>query len=445
MRIKAHMDVVRGSVRSRFTRAGSMRQGSFAGALMVLAVVVSVGHVGADEPSFFVSGYYKNFSVVYDPPYIEDVPASIYPDYTMGSVSNRLRLNGHLDAGHVSFELAYDVAPRIQDPTLFTHSLFVGGSNPSQYRFNDLKTRPYPDEDELESFAIYQNLDRALVEIRTKPVDFVLGRQPIAWGSSRSISPTDIVAPFRFEELDTEDRVGVDAVRARVPIGFMGEADIGYVFGEDFEFNNSAFFARGKYYVLKTDVSLLGLGFQENLMVGLDLARSIGGASTWLEASYVFIDAFDDRDTRSTEDYLRATAGADYIFRDGTYVFAEYHYSGIGSDEPNDYLDSFLRREVLEGSVYLMGKHYFAPGITYSITPLITFTGQALANLTDPSLLLTPQIEYNIAENVYLSGGAFVGIGDSPTMAEEGPNLLAFESEFGAYPNMFFGAFRVYF
>jgi hypothetical protein len=414
-------------------------------ALFLAAVVTAPVATLAFEPEFSVSGYYKNFSVVYDPPVIENLHSTIYPENTMGAVSNRLRLNLRVVAGRALFDFAYDLSPRIQDWKLYDVDLFVGGPDPKQYRFDDLKNPFYPDERDIESFAIFQNLDRALMELRTGPADLILGRQPIAWGSSRAISPSDILAPFRYEELDTEDRTGVDAVRARIPIGFMGEADFGYVFGEDFEAENSAFFARGKYHVLKTDVSVIGLGFRENLMVGLDLARAIGGAGTWFEAAYIAEDVFGDRHGQDADDFFRDTAGFDYVFRDGTYIFAEYHYSGIGSDDPEDYLDNFMKPVVSESSVYLMGKHYLAPGITYSITPLITVTGQALVNLTDFSPLLAPQMEYNIAENIYVSGGAFVGTGNSPTLADEGPNIIELESEFGGYPSIFFGAFRVYF
>jgi hypothetical protein len=414
-------------------------------AVFFVAIAVTPGAAPALEPEFSVSGYYKSFSVVYDPSSIEDLPSEIYPENAMGAVSNRLRLNIRMDVGRALFEFSYDISPRIQDPKLYDLDLVAGGPDRYQYRFDDFKNPFYPDEDDIESFAVFHNLDRALMELRAGPVDLIVGRQPVSWGSSRSISPTDILAPFRYEELDTEDRVGVDAVRARIPIGFMGEADLGCVFGEDFEDEISAFFARGKYYVLKTDVSLIGLGFRENLMVGLDLARAVGGAGTWLEVAYVAEDAFGDRNDEDAEDFFRATAGFDYVFRDGTYIFAEYHYSGIGSDDPEDYLHDFLKPLVSESSVYLMGKHYLAPGITYTITPLTTLTGQALVNLTDFSLLLAPQIEYNVAENIYVSGGAFIGTGDSPTLADQGPNVIEFETEFGGYPKMFYGAFKIYF
>jgi len=114
-----------------------------------------------------------------------------------------------------------------------------------------------------------------------------VGRQAIAWGNARIINPTDIIAPFSFNELDTEERRGVDAVRVRIPLGMMDELDLGVVAGRDFNRDRSAFFIRGKTYLLKTDLSLLMTGFRKHLMIGFDLSRSVGGAGIWLEAAHV--------------------------------------------------------------------------------------------------------------------------------------------------------------
>ena len=61
-----------------------------------------------------------------------------------------------------------------------------------------------------------------------------------------------------------------DAIRIRVPISLLEEVDAGYIFGEDFKFENSAMFLRGKFYYYRTDFSLLLTGFQENFIMGFD-------------------------------------------------------------------------------------------------------------------------------------------------------------------------------
>lgn len=367
----------------------------------------------------------------------------------IGAVSNRLRfkVSGRIREW-MSLTLAYDFSPRVQDRSLFEEQALNLGFNPQSYRASDLESRLYPNEDEpAGSFAIFQNLDRAYVTINSSLADVYLGRQAIAWGSARVINPTDVLVPYAFNELDVEDRLGVDAIRVRVPMGFMGEMDAGYVFGEDFEFENSAMFLRSRLNYRRTDISSMVIGFRENLLTGFDLSRSIGGAGFWLEGGYVFVDVLKSDDRNSEEDYFRGSTGLDYSLRDGTYLFAEYHFNQAGASEPDNYLSRFEKTAYTEGSVYLLGKHYLAPGVSCQLTPLIVLNGEALVNLTDPSAFLMPQVEYNIAEDIYLSAGVYLGLGKKPEYLASyvyGP-FLRLRSEFGGYPDFYFTSFRVYF
>jgi hypothetical protein len=94
-----------------------------------------------------------------------------------------------------------------------------------------------------------------------------------------------------------------------------------------------------------------------------------------------------------------------------------------------------------------MARHYIGAGITHQLTPLIPLTGFVLLNLNDFSLSFSPQIEYNIAENIYISLGAYLGFGQGPKI--EGPpdedSIPDLRSEFGTYPDMAFASFRIYF
>ncbi len=401
------------------------------------------------ESPLLVTGYFKNFSVIFNFPQVENDPVGLFPGQPVGMVNNRLRLNLNYQANKtLSFAFSYSLSFRIQDNYLFSQKPVVTGVELFRYRFDDLRLQLYPSrEKQPTSFALFQNLDRAYCTVKTGPADIYLGRQAIAWGSARVLNPTDVIAPFTFDELDTEDRIGVDALRIRIPLGFMGEIDSGWVFGEDFRFSRSAAFIRGKFYIARTDVSLLLLNFQENLLVGWDLARSIGGAGFWLEGAYVLVKAFKEDFPGRKQNYLRFTTGLDYSFSSKIYGFLEYHYSGAGVYEPGDYLENISRPGVAEGSVYLMGKHYLAPGLSWQITPLLTLSGQALLNLTDSSCFIAPSLDYNIAENIYLAGGAFIGAGKKPalTFKSTGLSELVYSSEFGGYPDIFFTSFRIYF
>ena len=382
-----------------------------------------------------ISGYHKNFSTGFDSP-LPDEPI-------IGAVNNRLRLNfGYTPTDAFSFDLSYDFAPRIQDPSLFSEPPIAGAASSLHYRAVDFDATIYPDEEDPEgSFGLFHNLDRAAVAYGADFGDITIGRQAIAWGSARVVNPTDVIAPYAYNQLDTEDRIGVDAIRVQIPIGVLGEFDTGYVFGENLAFEKSAFFLRSQLNAVETDFSISLLGFREHLMTGFDIARGIGGAGFWLEAAYVYANAFDSENPNA-ENYLRASIGLDYSFGGVAYGFIEYHFSAAGAGEPEDYLDNLDRPAYTDGAVYLMGKHYFVPGLTFQITPLISLSGVVLSNIADPSVFPSLQIEYNFAQDIYLSAGGFIGIGKRPKTEDE---ETQFRSEFGGYPTLFFLSFRLYF
>jgi hypothetical protein len=61
-----------------------------------------------------------------------------------------------------------------------------------------------------------------LLTIKIGAADIFIDRQAVAWGSGRLFNPTDVVTPYAFNELDKEERLGVDAVRVRVTLCRMG-------------------------------------------------------------------------------------------------------------------------------------------------------------------------------------------------------------------------------
>ncbi len=402
--------------------------------LVLIICVMATPLVGIADAEFQFGGYYKNFSTIFNSP-VPEAPIS-------GVVVNRLRLNlSYAPTDSLSFAFAYDFTPRVQDPLLFSQSLIAVSAASSRYRIADFDSPIYPSaEDPIGSVGIYHNLDRASLHFSTDFADFSAGRDAIAWGSARIVNPTDVVAPYTYDQLDTEDRVGVDAIRVRIPVGAMGEVDAGYIAGADFDFDKSAAFLRTQLNAAETDFSISLLEFQRDLLIGLDIARGIRGAGFWLETAYVLTAPFDDEPDAS-ENYLRTSIGLDYSFGGETYAFIEYHFNGAGARKPENYLTNLERPAYTRGSVYLLGTHYLAPGVTHQVTPLISVSGQILLNLSDPSTWVAPQVAYNIAEDIHLSIGGFVSIGKRPKNSES-PEL---QSEFGSYPNLFFSSFRVYF
>ncbi len=419
-------------------------------AVRALVLLFALTLSARPEDTLSLRGYFKSFAILLRPP-AAGLGTAMVTEPDLGAVNNRLRLRlAFRPSNGLSFQCEYDMSPRIQDTRLFNEDLFFPGLRLTEYRLADFRDRLYPGPGETPaSFGVYHNLDRLMLTVKTEAADIILGRQALAWGSARVVNPTDVLAPFAFHELDKEERTGVDAFRLLVPLGPMDEVDAGVVAGRKFKAGTNALYVRGRTHQLKTDLSALAMAFRNHLLLGLDLARSIGGAGAWLEAAYVVPDAFRKNGPARGKNYLRASVGADYNFSPKTYGFVEYHFNSAGGRRPEDYLSLFGAAAYQDGAVYLMGRHYLSLGSTYQLSPLIPVTGLLMANLGDPSVVFAPSADYNISQNIYLAAGATIGLGKRPEILpgppgpDPPPRLL--RSEFGSYPDMIYASFRVYF
>ena len=161
-------------------------------------MLLALAALASDAWSANTSGYIKQFPVAFDPPalFATDTPLE-------GSSTSRLRLSLTSRRGRLATELAYELSPRIESAS--TTAILYGGALPRsagrQYRIADFDSRLYPsDGDPDGSFALNHNLDRALITYESGLGDLWVGRQPVALGSARAVSPTDVIVPFTYEE-----------------------------------------------------------------------------------------------------------------------------------------------------------------------------------------------------------------------------------------------------
>jgi hypothetical protein len=391
------------------------------------------------ESPWSAKGYIKHFSVVFDAP--ETGSTFVLPERRLGLSSDRWRMEFGWHAGNrIDLNLAYDIILRIQDPALFEAGSDFGFRNPQRYRYADLSdylVKPHSGE----SVGFLQNLDRISAAFHLGAADLFIGRQAIAWGSGRVINPTDVIAPFTFSSLDTEDRLGVDAIRVRIPAGWMGEVDAGFLSGKPGARTNAAYI-RSRYYLWHTDIVVLFMQFRGHALIGGDFARSIGGAGTWLEAAWVRPDAFCNPARESNPSYWRLTAGADYSFANGIVGFLEYHFNGPGGNHPDEYLQGVAQTAYQQGTVYLLAKHYGMSGAQVQISPLWSMECQMILNLNDRSLIIAPQMRFSLAQNADLSIGFFRGAG---RISYREDHVLSPGSEFGSYPEFAFFSFQFFY
>jgi hypothetical protein len=328
-----------------------------------------------------------------------------------------------------SLEVAEELTTRYQHGSAFLVSL-LGVTQPSAYRVADANHLVLGTEQSDHSRLLH-NLDRLNASLHLGRLDLTLGRQVVSFGSSRMVNPTDVLAPFSLQNPDRESRSGVDAFRARFAWSDLGELDAGWVCGRDADWKNSAAFVKPKFRALGIDIAPLGMVYRKNVLGGLDLQGSIGGAGVWFEGAWVDPDADE-------QPYPRLSAGCDYNFSDQLYGFLEYHYNGAGEGNPADYIRPSHRSSYMDGILFLLGRQYLIPSITYQSTPLLSVRFTSIANIEDQSLWVMLHLEYNLLKNLYVNVGASVPFGS-------GVNRFRPTSEYGLYPSFRYVYTRMYF
>lgn len=386
-----------------------------------------------------LKGYFKTYAYSSEPAKARNFPLP-QPDGPYPASENKLRLKTYWDAGSLKAEGAYELVFNTRPSELAAARPLAAGND---YRVADPEPFLSPASGAAgRPSVLIQNLDRAFLTWSPAAFDLYAGRQPLAFGSGRAVNPTDILAPYPFGTIDTEERRGVDALRLKAPNGEMGEFDAGWLPGRRWAAGEGAGFLRGRGRIGGADLTLLAAAFRGNLMAGADIERHLGGAMLRAEAARVWAGSFGGR--KPGEDFDRLTAGAEYIFGllGGTDAWLEYHYNGAGAAAPSGYAARAARAAYREANVYLLGRHYLAAGAGAQVSALVSAGLAVMGNLGDGSFYATPSLDWNAAENLYLGAGAllpsgrrarFNGLSASPS------------SEFGLYDRSLYASARLYF
>ena len=335
------------------------------------------------------SGNIKGFAINKDLPSFKNARNSL-------QVSNKNALL-YTISDEVKIEGAYELSSIYEIPTLHSNTI-------ANYRVKDFK--PYLHDEnpsDKHKTLILHNLNRLNLNINSQYGDFIIGRMPIAFGSSKSLNPTDVLTPFALNTIDKEERMGVDAIVYKKSIGEISFLELGTVLGEDFEKNSSAYYIRPRFNLNEFEITLTAMNFKEKNLIGFDLQHPIKDAGFWFESA--FVDQNSDKQTLidPKKDFFRFTTGLDYKFQSSLYLSGEYHFNGAS--------EKINKLRPLE-FIYLREKHYFIPTISYEFTPLLIGSMQTYYSTHDRSSLNLLKLEYSLTDNSYLSAGSFWSIGN---------------------------------
>lgn len=380
--------------------------------------------LGDDDATLALSGYLRFLTGLHDRGY--DVPGL---ERSSGFHGEVVRLKWRLEAGRYVLDVHDRFQARVSSGGGDGPALGFGVGAPPG-RAVDLST----DFIARDGLRVWHDVDRLSLGIRTDVADVTLGRQPITWGISSMFPIADLWAAFSPFELDTEEKPGIDAVRALFYPGDRVEVDA--VVADRGSLDDLSAGVRATWGLESADVWAGAGKFW-------DRAMAMGGVTllfdeTRLRAEAVLPVRLDD----AAVERPRATLGLDWI-RGRLSLAGEAHYNGLGAAGPDGYVGQAESPGFARGESYFLGRSYL--GAAGSWAPdeegRLRVVASALVNVGDGSAAITPILDYDLGPATSVSVGGLISFGETPVITLP-PRL---RSEFGAYGSLLFTRVSIYF
>jgi len=287
--------------------------------------------------------------------------------------------------------------------------------------------------------SLRDDVDWASVAYTRGRVTVTAGRQPVVFGRAKLWSPMDLIAPFSLTEVDTEYRPGADALRLDVSAGDRITTSVVGVLGEleddhdlDASVTGSAVLGRAKYRLDHGELGILAGGVRGDVVGGADVTWDTGSFDLYGEATVTAVTSRSLASPLSGDTVIKAAAGATFHPTDKLTIDPELLYSGAGAAHANEYLAAALSPRVAIGEQTTLGRYYAAAVADWEVHALVHVVGATIANLRDPSALISVAVSYSVAANANAQLGGYFPLGARPS------SVTSPDSEFGLYPTFGF-------
>jgi hypothetical protein len=260
--------------------------------------------------------------------------------------------------------------------------------------------------------------------------EFALGRQAISWATTLLFTPADPFVPFDPSDPFREYRAGVDAFRAQMfpsplsDIDFVVRPTKTRMLGDSVVENLTAAL-RGRTVWKSWEVSAWAGVLYDEPTAAIGAAGAIGPTAVRTEVELT-------RDSDTDDLVLRGTLGFDRLVNawgKDLFLLLEYQHDDFGASGPSEYLTVLQSDAFARGQLQVLGRDEIAAQASYALHPLWGASFLVLWNLNDPSVLVSPAASYSLASDASLSGGIFMGLGDST-----GTQEVPIPSEYGIVP-----------
>lgn len=288
-------------------------------------------------------------------------------------------------------------------------------------------------------------LDWIYLAYSFKDITITVGRQPITLGRGKIWHPIDLVSSFSLTEVDTEYKPGSDAIRFDwavaersnlLLVAAVGELDDDH--DAEVELRGSAFLCRFQQGLGDGEFAL-SLGYiRRDWVVALDGVYDLKHFDL---AAEVTLTIPRDKSLTPNSDapaVVEALLSATFKPHSRFTLITEVYYNGFGSFDREEYFALFSSERFSIGEMSSIGKLYAGVVGSWEAHALLTVNTMVLANLADPSGLLSISLNYSVSGNVDAILGGYIPIGRVP-------NLKTFipRSEFGLYPYFVFAEVKV--
>lgn len=292
-----------------------------------------------------------------------------------------------------------------------------------------------------DDYRFWHDLDRLAATVYTRVADVTVGRQAVSWGSATIFPVADLWGRFSPFELDTQQKPGVDAVRALAyPLEGM-ELDLVVAdAGKDAGASAAAHLTLTREW---GDLAFGGGKFWDEaiLLGGVTWVREttnlrVEGALPWATDGGRPLDP-------------RVTLGVDRLGVRWTWS-AEAHFNGLGAGDADGYLSVLGGAPLARGESYLLGRRYLGGAVAWSPGEegRLRIALSVLGNMDDGSATVFPAASYDLGQAGRITLGGLVGAGEEPAindLAGAPFPVIELRSEFGSYGRMGYLQMALYF
>ena len=311
---------------------------------------------------------------------LDDTPTS--EDTHLGL--NRLRLDSDLRYG-ANLHLKIITYLELFAGKSVRNPLFAATATPQDNVYWDF------DGGEQHGSSLYtrQSLHRLYLTYETEGLRTDIGKQRIAWGVMRYWRPTDLFNPESPLQIQSGERLGVDALRVKVPYG--EDNDVEAVFAPTrFDLPHSKA-AKVHFLVDDYDLTLLGGQLGETNVLGFSFDGYVGDGGLRGEVLRV--------DETSRSPYWMFTLGGDYSFENNVNLTLEYFNNGGFAPVAINPLTSY------QGIIRTINRQFLGFGYAKQVTPLSNFSFFIAHDIEGHSYALSPRYTWDFEQDKELSGG----------------------------------------